>query len=50
MTNVGSTPAIYVVVQWFTPKTPRVDCSVARKAVTFDAVRKAGLRLPGVEE
>ena len=23
MTNVGSTPAVYTVIQWFTPKTPR---------------------------
>jgi XRE family transcriptional regulator, regulator of sulfur utilization len=23
MTNVGSTPATYLVIQWFTPKTPK---------------------------
>jgi quercetin dioxygenase-like cupin family protein len=23
MTNVGSTPAVYTVIQWFTPKTPK---------------------------
>jgi hypothetical protein len=23
MTNVGSTPATYTVIQWFTPKTPK---------------------------
>ena len=23
MTNIGSTPAVYTVVQWFTPKTPK---------------------------